>query len=87
MSRQEQVREANAKIAELIKEAEAKLNEAARIADQVQVDFYFEGMGYGMGGTYHPTKEGVSRDDWVNSEYDYDDEWYESGWQSSSSSC
>lgn len=68
----EKQKEAEAKINALLTEADAKLAEAARIADEAGVDFYWSGPDYGMGGYYTP--EG---DEWGGSP----------GWQASSTSC
>ena len=70
-----------AKIADLLKEADAKLNEATAIADEAGVPFGWNGPEYGMGGFYSPKG-------WQESQYcsysDYEDK---GGWNSSSSSC
>lgn len=88
-NREEEVREANAKIAELLKEVQDKLDEATKIADAAQVEFTFNGprSSYGFGGWYSPTRP-QDRDDWADSNQSlYEDDWYESGWRSSSESC
>ena len=71
----EKQKEAEAKIDTLLAEADAKLVEAAQIADEAGVDFYWSGPDYGMGGYYTP--EGKT------------DKWGEStsGWQASSNCC
>lgn len=72
----EKQKEAEAKINALLAEADAKLAEAARIADEAGVDFYWSGPDYGMGGYYTP--EGKA-DEWGGST--------SGGWQASSYSC
>ena len=72
----EKQKEAETKINALLAEVDAKLAEAAKIADEADVDFYWSGPGYGMGGYYIPECK--------------TDEWGEStsgGWQSSSTLC
>ena len=71
----EKQKEAEAKINTLLAEADAKLAEAARIADEAGVDFYWSGPEYGMGGSYIPDEKAS--------------EWGEStsGWQASSNGC
>ena len=71
----EKQKEAEAKINALLAEADAKLVEAAQIADEAGVDFYWSGPDYGMGGYYTPEEK--------------TNEWGEStsGWQASSNSC
>lgn len=69
----EKQKEAEAKIDALLAEANAKLAEATRIADEAGVDFYWSGPDYAMGGYYIP--EGK----WGEST--------SGGWQSSSYIC
>lgn len=71
--------EATKKIADLLKQAEAALNEAASIADENGVSFGWDGPAYGMGGYYQPK---VDNED---SEEEEDDWCESSGWRSSSS--
>lgn len=71
----EKQKEAEAKINALLAEADAKLVEAAQIADEAGVDFYWSGPDYGMGGYYVPEEKA---NDWGEST---------SGWQASSNSC
>lgn len=47
-------KEAYAKIAALVAEAEAKVKEAEAIADAEGVSFDWDGFEYGMGGWYTP---------------------------------
>ena len=57
--------------------------ECVEISNRSGVGFSFNPSdGYGMGGWYNPPKKKVADGD-----EDDDDSWYESGWQSSSSSC
>lgn len=76
--------EASELIAERISQIEALTQECVKIANKYGVDFSFNPSGaYGMGGWYTaPKKSGE-----VEEDEDEDDSWYESGWQSSSSSC
>ena len=50
-------KEAPAKIAALIKEAEAKIAEAEKIAEESGIDFSWSGPAYGMGGSYTPKSD------------------------------
>jgi len=67
-------KEAKAKIAAILAEADAKLAEAVRLADEAGVDFYWEGPEYGMGGSYSSEK---TAEQWGAS----------AGWLASSYSC
>jgi hypothetical protein len=77
--------EANAKLAELVAEFEAKLSEAEKLADEhgLQFDIY---PAHGMGGTYY----GAGHSDLVDDPYLRSDMGIgtdEGGWYSSSQSC
>lgn len=80
MTDQDKAREANKRIAELLREVESKLKEATDIADDAGVDICWDGPTYGMGGSYTP-----KRKDEFDSSSSRDDE-YE-GWNSSSAFC
>ncbi|MDD5149989.1 MAG: hypothetical protein PHC28_05835 [Flavobacterium sp.] len=67
-------REVNKQIANLIKEAEAKISEAEALAKEYKLSFSWSGPAYGMGGYYDG--------DWETSNCEG-----ESGWNPSSSSC
>lgn len=45
-------RKANERIAEILAQVEALLAEAAKVADDAGVTFYWDGPTYGMGGWY-----------------------------------
>lgn len=68
-------KEANAKISSLLAQADAKLEEAAKIAREAGVSFSWSGPAYGMGGYFEP--EG------------HTDQWGDEtdGWMASSQSC
>ena len=66
-------REANEKIAAILKQIDALYAEAEAIADAAQVQFYTGGPEYGMGGYYQPRTPRTDGSD--------------EGWHSSSSSC
>ena len=72
--------EASKKIAELIAQAQALVNEAESVSDASGVGFSINFGGYGMGGYYEPTPEGEE-----NTEDEYGDSEY--GWNASSQSC
>lgn len=76
--------EATTKIAELLKEARTKLNEATEIADEAGVSFFWD-VAYGMGGRY--ISEKAAREHTWRKEGSplYEGEDY--GWISSSASC
>lgn len=63
------------KIQELLKEAEAKLQEAEQLARETEQGFYWDGPAYGMGGWFDPN---VTTNEW-GEETD--------GWRASSNSC
>ena len=68
---------ANKEISRLIKQAESLINKATALADEWDVEFWFNAGGDGMGGYYTPqTKD--ENCDWKYSS---------GGWQSSSSNC
>jgi hypothetical protein len=71
-------KEATAEIAELVKQAYAKIHAAEAIADKYGVKFSFD-LAYGMGGWYRPNHE-----DWNSSACFGEDE---GGWMASSQSC
>lgn len=73
--------EASKKIAELIAQAQALVNEAESVSDASGVGFSINFGGYGMGGYYEPTPEGAD----PNAEDEYGDSEY--GWNASSQSC
>jgi len=82
---EKKVKEANEKIADLIKKAYDLIAEAEVVAEEAGTGFSFE-LAYGMGGWYTSKKQkredaGVSDDDedWEPSD--------ESGWTASSQSC
>lgn len=52
--REQKKREALAAISNKLQLVKRALVECASIADEAQIEFYFQGMGYGMGGTYYP---------------------------------
>jgi hypothetical protein len=73
-------REAMAKTSDLIKQAEAAIQEAEKIAKEYEIELYWEGFAYGMGGSF-----GKHSDGWCSSGEDESErEW---SWQSSSQSC
>jgi len=74
--------EANEEIASLILTAQTAIQNATKIADQYGIYFYFEGPGYGMGGTYKgkPPNVNCEEESWETSDEDY-------GWTSSSDNC
>lgn len=63
------------KIDQLLQEANLKLDEAARLAEENGEAFYWDGPTYGMGGSYR-SEEYLKR--WERSDY---------GWMASSQSC
>lgn len=73
--------EASKKIAELIAQAQAAINEAESVADASGVGFDLDLGGYGMGGWYVPVPAGAD----PNEEDQYYDRKY--GWKASSQSC
>ena len=77
--------EAIAKIAELLKQADKHLTEAANIAEEYAVDFQWRGPegSYGLGGSYNPASawNPSSGCEWEQSDSE------ERGWISSSSDC
>jgi len=56
-------REVNEKIAALLKEAEAKIEEAERLAKEAGVDFHCSGPSYGMGGYFGQWNDSGCSDD------------------------
>jgi hypothetical protein len=83
---EQEIKEANAKISELLKQVDVKFEEIAKIAEEFGLFVYWDGPSYGMGGSYTPKSEAYeykpeyAEDDWEPSDEDY-------GWRSSSSSC
>ena len=78
---EEQIKEANTKIAEHINTAYAEISAAEKIADEYGLEFSWD-LAYGMGGWY--TGKNAHKEEWE--EFDEEDE--ESyGWKSSSQSC
>jgi hypothetical protein len=73
--------EAQGKVAEQLKIAEAALKEAARVADEAKISFSWEGPSYGMGGYYEGDKESRYFEDWQESDAE------DAGWSASSQSC
>ena len=65
---------AQSKANSLISEAEGLIREAESLADEFGFTLSWD-LAYGMGGVYYPSKA-IGEDDWA-----------ESGWNSSSSSC
>lgn len=63
------------KINQLLREAEEKLAEAQKLANEAGIVFYWSGPAYGMGGSY-VSKEAAEQ--WGSSD---------AGWQASSYSC
>ena len=72
-------KDAKSKIDALLREADAKLAEAAKIAEETKTWFDWSGPAYGMGGEYHPRSLPHYVDDDTDAEY--------FGWQASSNSC
>lgn len=70
--------EAESKIADLIREADEKIREAEKLADEHGLQFSWDGPSYGMGGWYTP-----NHPDWESSNC-YGEE---TGWMASSHSC
>lgn len=68
------------KINAILKEAEAKIAEAEKLADESGEMFHWDGPAYGMGGYYTPETEFESSDgeSWSSSDV---------GWAASSQSC
>lgn len=56
-------KEASKKIAELIAQAQALVNEAESVSDASGVGFDLDLGGYGMGGWYVPVPEGANPDE------------------------
>jgi hypothetical protein len=73
--------EAQGKVAEQLKIAEAALKEAARVADEAKISFSWEGPSYGMGGYSEGDKESRYFEDWQESDAE------DAGWSASSQSC
>lgn len=83
MKTQQQI-DASKKISEILGKIELLYQEAAQVADESGVDFYWEGPAgtYGAGGHYSPKP---AQEDWQESSSCYGNEDY--GWQASSNSC
>ncbi len=77
LTRERRIKDANDKIGALISEAEAKISEAEKIANEAGVTFSFS-VAYGMGGTYFPPKIKEDDEEWEPSD---------TGWVSSSAQC
>lgn len=76
-----EIKEAEERISKLTNEAEEKIREAEKIADEFGLEINFS-VAYGMGGTYYPKKN--SWDESFDSDNSDDSE---GEWRSSSSSC
>lgn len=59
----------------MLKEADDKLKEAVAFAREKNIQFYYEGPSYGMGGSFYPEREEGKYGEVSN------------GWQASSQSC
>ena len=69
---------ASKKISEIVSKINELYAEAAKIADENDIEFSVEGPAYGMGGYYVPKKTTTdSEDQWDSSD----------GWMASSQSC
>lgn len=77
MREENQKKIASEKISSLVQQAKNTIAEAEKIADEYNIPFDFS-LAYGMGGTYYPVRE---------DDYDNSDDYYEAGWNSSSSMC
>ena len=60
----------------LLDAADAKLAEVVAFAREKEIQFYYDGPAYGMGGSFYPEKK-------KNGEWGEDSD----GWQASSQSC
>ena len=74
-------KEVQEKIAEKIKEANAALKEAQKLADENGTYFHWDGPAYGMGGGYQGKNWNSSNCEWETSDNE------DSGWNASSQSC
>ena len=73
------------KLAEILKEVDAKLKEATDLADREGLSFSYSAGGYGMGGYYYGATYGSAAGEWKPSSYEHEaDKGY---WQASSQSC